>query len=515
MTDSVTDTASADRTADSPTDSAADSPADSAAVLTQADNGLIIGASDRALACAEASLMERNAQLEQQVARLEQQVAQLSASLAASNAALQHAQVELAASQRQARLNEERLLSITDNLNAAIGQIDREGNFVFLNPRAARPFGKPVEELVGQNVKLAHTEEKFRLIEPYYEEAMRGKKVTFELEMQIDGKQRFVHASYLPALDKGGAPDGFVAMALDITARKQSEIGLRESEERLRTITDNLPVLIAYIDRDLTYRFANARYEQWHGVAPREMIGRTIAAVFGPGFLRARERMIERCMAGETVEIDSDIALGNSERVLHTVFIPHLRDGEVVGAYALSDDVTAARRQEVSLRELAHTDALTGLPNRRSYESELAAAVKRAQRLTQPLALMYLDIDRFKAINDSMGHAHGDAVLKAFGARLKAAVRGTDMLFRLAGDEFTIIVENVRSQEECAVLGQKVIDAMAAPLDIAGGAWPVSASVGIAWSGDADPVARRLSLDADAALYKAKAAGRNCYVMMK
>jgi diguanylate cyclase (GGDEF)-like protein/PAS domain S-box-containing protein len=279
-------------------------------------------------------------------------------------------------------------------------------------------------------------------------------------------------------------------------------------------LADLLPVLIAYIDRDMTYRFANALYKEWHGVAPEHMIGRSIGDVFGEGFMTARRAMIERCMAGETVQLDIDVSSGGTERVVHTVFIPHLRDGEVLGAYVLSDDVTAARRQEVWLRELAHTDSLTGLPNRRSYEHELTAAINRAKRLAQPIALMYLDIDRFKTINDTMGHANGDVVLKEFATRLKAIMRSTDGVFRLAGDEFTIIVENVRSRDECILLGQKIIDAMALPFDIGRTLWPVSASVGIAWSGDHDPAGKLLSLDADAALYKAKGAGRNCYMIM-
>ncbi len=423
---------------------------------------------------------------------------------------------DLATSQRRAKLNEERLMAVTENLAAAIGQVDRDGNFAFLNSRAAHLFGKSAKEMIGQSVKGAHTPEEYQKVASYVETAMKGNRITFEGDTISNGSKRFFAASYVPDFDAQGEPNGFFAMAVDITARKHSEIQQRASEERLRTITDNLPVLIAYIDRDLTYRFANALYKEWHGVAPDQMIGKTALEVFGPEFVAARGTMLERCLQGETVHLDIEVRTGGLLRVVHTVCIPHVRGDEVLGAYVLSDDVTAARREQVSLHALAHTDSLTGLPNRRSYEDHLSAAINRARRSTQPLVLMYLDIDHFKSVNDTMGHANGDAVLKEFARRLKAAVRSTDTVCRLAGDEFTIIVENVRSHAECELLGQKVIAAMAAPFDLGTTLWPVTASVGIAWSGAADkPVAKLLSLDADAALYKAKGAGRNGYVIMK
>jgi diguanylate cyclase (GGDEF)-like protein/PAS domain S-box-containing protein len=333
--------------------------------------------------------------------------------------------------------------------------------------------------------------------------------------LMVRGQAMYFQAMTVPNLDAHGAPSGFYAMAYDITARKNSELRQRESEERLRTITNNLPVLISYIDRDTRYSFANAVYQQWYGVAPGDMVGRTVREVFGSSFSAQRAPYFQRCLLGETVQMDLDIVLAGESRVIRSVLIPHVREDRVIGAYVLSDDVTAVRRQEIALRELANTDALTGLPNRRSYEVQLSAAVNRATRSKAPMALMFLDIDRFKEINDTMGHASGDEVLREFARRLCACVRKTDTVSRLAGDEFTIIIEAIGSIAECEFIGHKLVAAMAAPFKLGGDYRDVSASIGIAWCAEQAPVARLLALDADAALYIAKAAGGNQFALRR
>ncbi len=421
---------------------------------------------------------------------------------------------ELSASRRQMRASEQHLLAITENLPTVIAQVDRDGCFNFVNSLAAAFYGRPRDALLGRPVREGYPDGQFDAFEPHYRAAMAGHRVRFEADTVVAGQDMHYLASLIPNLDAQGTPNGFYAMSYDITARKISENRLRESEERLRTIANNLPVLISYIDRETRYGFANALYEQWFGVGPDAMVGRTVREVFGSEFSRARAPFFQRCLAGETVQLDLDVVHRGATRVVRSVFIPHLRAGRVVGAYVLSDDVTAARRQEVALRELANTDSLTGLPNRRSYEVQLGAAINRAGRTPDSMALLYLDIDRFKEINDTLGHASGDEVLKEFARRLCECVRKTDTVSRLAGDEFTIILENVNSVGECELVGQKLVEAMARPFELDGDFRDVTASIGIAWCGKRAPTARMLALDADAALYKAKAAGGNQYVVV-
>jgi diguanylate cyclase (GGDEF)-like protein len=219
------------------------------------------------------------------------------------------------------------------------------------------------------------------------------------------------------------------------------------------------------------------------------------------------------CFDGRTTEADLEVTHGGVARTVHSVFIPHVREGEVLGAYVLTSDVTAARLYERQLKTMALTDALTGLHNRRSYELLFESAILRAHRSGERLALIYLDIDKFKQINDTLGHAGGDDVLKQFAQRLLAAVRKTDTVSRLAGDEFTIVLEGVHTLEQCETIGRTILEAIRVPFIVGAQQWPVTTSVGIAWSAGGESGARRLADSADAALYQAKAAGRDRFVV--
>jgi diguanylate cyclase (GGDEF)-like protein len=175
--------------------------------------------------------------------------------------------------------------------------------------------------------------------------------------------------------------------------------------------------------------------------------------------------------------------------------------------YVLSLDATSARDYERQLHALAHSDHLTGLPNRRSYEERLVQAVGRSRRNGMALALAYLDVDNFKQINDTLGHAVGDAVLSAVARRLSGAVRVTDTVARLAGDEFVIVLEQVGSPLECERIGAKLLEAIRPALEAGGRTLQVTASIGIAWC--ARPEQGALAHAADEALYQSKRAGRN------
>ena len=218
---------------------------------------------------------------------------------------------------------------------------------------------------------------------------------------------------------EAGNPDGFFAMAFDITARKPQRDRQADSEERLRTITDNVPVLISYLDRELRYEFANAMYKDWLGVASRGH-----ARQDGDGGVRRRLLRRPRASIAQALERPHVAASRETvhrkghERILNTTYMPQLRDGRIAGVYVLATDATAARSHERKLLALANTDPLTDLPNRRMYEFHLVKALALARRQQTRIALMYLDLDDFKRINDTWGHAAGDAVLVEFGRRV-------------------------------------------------------------------------------------------------
>jgi diguanylate cyclase (GGDEF)-like protein/PAS domain S-box-containing protein len=306
---------------------------------------------------------------------------------------------------------------------------------------------------------------------------------------------------------RGGEPLGAVVALKDVTELAASRARLAESGEWLRTIADNVPALIAYVDTDLRYRFANERYREWFGVKSQDMIGKTVPEAMGEAFYAPRREALARCLAGHASHLENEEVRRGRTRVVSSTYLPHLRDGVVQGIYVLSTDATSAREYERQLHALAHSDHLTGLPNRRSYEERLAQAIARTRRTAAPLALAYLDVDHFKQINDSLGHAVGDAVLREFGRRLAGAVRSSDIVARLAGDEFVVVLEQVGSPLECERIAAKLQDALRPPFELDGRVVRVTSSIGIAWS--AHPDQATLAHAADEALYRSKNAGRD------
>ena len=418
---------------------------------------------------------------------------------------------DLKDSGRRLAENEQRLRAITENLPTLIGHVDRNETFLFLNSQAGRFYGKSHAELIGKQVSTAYSDAGYQKIKPFINAALSGKRTSFEDQMLINGNTYYYHAAYIPDKDENGAVNGFYAMAYDITARKMSELRQAESEERLRTIANNLPVLISYLDRDMRYQFANAKYEEWLGVPTGRMIGKSVAELFGTDFFEQRKQYALRCLEGETVCFENEINVRGVRKELESTYIPHLKDGVGQGVYILSTDITTVKTQERMLQQLARSDALTGLPNRRSYDEKLHETVARSARYGHGFALMFLDVDNFKKINDTQGHGAGDEVLKEIAVRLVASVRDTDIVSRLAGDEFTIILDEITKQEDAAGVAQKILNAVRKPFLIAGGSREVSVSIGIICaSANATDVAS-VTKAADDALYRAKAAGRNGY----
>lgn len=416
-------------------------------------------------------------------------------------------------SERRSAESELRLRAITENLPVMIAQVDREGNFLYINERAARYYGSTSDYLTGKHVSLAHGKrpEEFEMVRPYMERVMGGERVSFEGEMRLWGGKAHYHATYLPKLDAAGHADGFYAIGMDITGRKNSELSQAESEARLRTIADNLPVYIAYVDSDLVYRFANANYHHWLGICPADMIGKPVVQMIGTDAFEERKHHFLECLTGKEVRFEIDMEIKGATRSLQSAYIPHMDDGRVAGIYILSTDITTLKQQERQLQVQARVDSLTGLPNRRAFEERLGDSLGRISRTGASLALLYLDVDHFKQINDTFGHAAGDEVLKEFGQRLRTAVRSTDTVARLGGDEFTVILDPVGNGKEAAGVAHKILDAIAQPFSVEGREQAVSTSIGVAFTSSGGIGMQALSRKADEALYEVKRAGRGHY----
>lgn len=303
-----------------------------------------------------------------------------------------------------------------------------------------------------------------------------------------------------------------------VAEREIAEAQTRDSERRLKLLTDHVPVVIVYIDREHRYQFINATFEKWFGRSRKESMMQSIREVLGEEAYQLREAYLQRAFAGEEVEyeftIDGEGEAG--QRSFQTSYVPDVGEsGAVEGVYGLIHEITKTKAVHTALQFAAATDTLTGIANRRRFDEQLAQSMQRTRVARAPMALAYLDIDRFKAINDSLGHKAGDEVLKEFAARLVRSVRASDLVARLAGDEFVIILEGVNGAAEVRHVGAKIIDAIRQPFELAGGPLPVTTSIGIAIFREGALTPAQLLDLADQALYGAKGQGRDGVALLE
>ncbi len=297
--------------------------------------------------------------------------------------------------------------------------------------------------------------------------------------------------------------------------RERAESGRAASEKRLRMITDNLPVLISYMDREHRFQFGNATYQKWFGVAPTQLEGMPISKLLGDGIAAEVYPHLEQAFAGHSVTHEIRIPVQGEPSILQATYIPDVQpDGVVAGVYSLVHDMTHVKEVEEQLLQLARIDTLTGIANRRMFGESLHHALDRARRSGRPLALAYLDIDHFKRINDTHGHGVGDEVLKEFARRLTVGVRATDTPARLSGDEFVVILEEIGGRAEAERIAAKIVDAMRMPFRTSAGLVQASTSVGVALSTPRQDQEQLLAA-ADTALYAAKGKGRDGYAFFE
>ena len=410
------------------------------------------------------------------------------------------------------RQSQQTLKAVTDNLPALITHCDTDEKYLFVNAYVATVFGIQPEKLIGRTIREISGEAFYATITDHIKTCIAGNIVSFEGIIPTQGIDLLYQANYVPEFNAKGDVVGFYAMTFDITERKRSELLQKESEERLRLITDNLPVLISYLDADYRFRFGNATFKEWLGVDPKDLNGRMVREIIGDEAYEERQGFLDRAISGETVHFEMTTTARGIRRDLQTVYVPHfLSDGSVDGLYTISTDVSALKNIERELSALARVDSLTGLPNRRQFDERMDEAIARCQRTERPMAVMFLDIDKFKHINDTLGHAAGDEVLRQFAIRVKQSVRKTDVVARFAGDEFVVILDGFKSSLEISLIAKKILASVRKPLAAEEITLVVTTSIGITLFDRSDDSADAILKRADEALYGAKKAGRDCF----
>ena len=330
------------------------------------------------------------------------------------------------------------------------------------------------------------------------------------------GEHRWVLDTAWPRLGEDGECLGQVGSVIDIHQRKQVEQALRDSQHRLHQIIDLVPHPIFLKDGEGRYLLLNRAEAEIHGSTVEQMLGRPQQAFHGnpleiQRFLREDQEILA---SGRPVFIsEANITDSNGRmRVQQVSKVPLISaDGEIQAVLGVAVDITERKRAEDRSQYLAYHDSLTGLANRHLLQDRLAQALQSARRERQRLALLLLDIDNFKDVNDILGHPAGDQLLVAVTRRFQDMLRGTDSLARLGGDEFAILQTGLVDADATAGLAIKLGRGLEAPFNIEHQDIHVTASIGIAVFPEHGTDIGQLFQHAELALYRAKAAGRNGY----
>ncbi len=290
---------------------------------------------------------------------------------------------------------------------------------------------------------------------------------------------------------------------------------LRETNQFAAEIIENAGEGIAVYDREFRYLLWNRFMEDLTGIPAEDVLGKRAVEIFPHMREQHVDDLLRRAIAGHTVaspDIHYYVKESGREGWVSAVYRPHYdASGTIVGVIGLIRDITQRKAAEQQIEFQAYHDALTGLANRRLFQEHLTLALALAQRRRRLVAVLFLDLDHFKIVNDSLGHSVGDELLKQIAMRLKSVVREGDTVARVGGDEFTVVLQDLQRKDDAVIVAEKVLRTIAQPADIAGHHLYVTTSIGITTFPDDGEDAETLLKNADNAMYRAKAEGRNTY----
>jgi diguanylate cyclase (GGDEF)-like protein/PAS domain S-box-containing protein len=406
---------------------------------------------------------------------------------------------------------------VLDAAPALIAYIDSEQRYSLANGAYQRWYGLRPKDIIGRRIRDIVGDAAYAKLQPNILTALRGQSVDFEGWMAYRyGAPKYVRVSYRPRRGRDGKVHGFFVMIHDLTDRQVAEEALAAEKELAELTLQSISDAVITTDAEGRIDNMNVAAELLTGWTKKDARHRPLERVFkvlDEDSLQPIVDPIQPCLRHGVPSWLDDAILVHREGREHLIAarMAAIRrpSGEIVGAVLTFQDVTKERNLARRVAHQATHDPLTGLPNRLLFKDRLEHAMRRARRQQTQLALMILDLDHFKNVNDTMGHIFGDRLLGKVAERLKETVRDSDSLARLGGDEFAIIQTDLRDQAGAAVLADKIIEAVMLPFTIDNQEVPSSTSIGIAFLEDDTVDVDQLVRNADMALYRAKADGRN------
>ena len=422
---------------------------------------------------------------------------------------------EIKTTQEQLADKERQLRQVIDSIPTPMCYVDADDRYRYVNDSFLSYVGLKPEQIVGRSVREVLGVDRWSLLSPSMQRVRAGESLAVERLVRFaDGRKRWMTVRLTPRFT-GGEYLGYYATTSDIHEQKLVEDELRRTNTILSAHFDNTPLAVIEWDTELRIVRWSGQAEAIFGWNASETLGRTLTGwrLVYEEDERSVDGMIRALMDG--TERHATLRHRNYRKDGSVIWVEWhnsaLRDeeGRVISILSLAQDVSSRIQAEERLQYMATHDGLTGLPNSVVLHDRLEAALTRAHRAKRRVGVMFLDLDHFKDVNDTLGHRIGDALLKELARRIRGALRQSDVLARISGDEFVVVLEDLPDEGSPERVARMILDEVRRPFHVEGHEIHVSGSLGLALHPEDGGDAETLLKNADAAMYHAKELGRN------
>lgn len=398
----------------------------------------------------------------------------------------------------------------------------KNGQFVDCNSQTLRLYKCSREQIIGKgfhdfspDFQPDGRKSSDKMVEKI-KATLAGKPQFFEWRCRSGNRSLFDADVSLNKIDLGLDEILIQAIVRDVTTRKKWERALRESEERYRSLFNDSHDAIYVTRKDGTFVDANKAFFDLFGYSKEEVLRLNAkSAYLNEEDMKKFKEVIQTKDYVKDFEMILKKHDGSVMDCLVTVTLKRNENGEIIGYQGVIRDITATKRTEEMIRHMAYHDALTGLPNRVLFNDRLVMAMANGMRREKKVAVMMLDLDKFKQVNDVLGHKIGDMLLKSVADRLRETLRKNDTVARMGGDEFLIILPEICDISDAVNVAEKIVSAFQAPFMLENHELLITTSVGLAVYPENGSDAETITKNADIAMYQAKRLGKNkcvCYL---
>jgi len=404
-----------------------------------------------------------------------------------------------------------RYQQIVENLHEGIWLIDRHNYTQYINLQMANMLGYSIKEMMGKHLFYFMDENGIETSKEQLENRRQGSSESYNFELQHkDGYSVHVTIAASPLIDSNYEYGGCIFGIMDVTEQKKQDLKLKMLSSAVET--SGTMVMITNQDADIEY--VNPGFCDVTGYSKEEILGKSARVLRSSDI--DNELMSDlwgTITSGENWHGELHAKKKSGELFWALMSISGIKDerGRITHFVSVSEDISQLKEAKMKMEQLAYVDSLTGLANRLLFRDRLEQALKIIQRNNNKAALLYLDLDQFKRINDSLGHDVGDALLMQVADRLCQCVRHQDTVARMGGDEFVMLLADVDGMEGAASVARKVLQIMNEPMRLLAHEIIITASIGITLAPDDSLNADILLKNADMAMYRAKSSGRNNY----